>query len=75
MLMHSGATVAGNEIVLFPAWPCDDWAVAFTLHAPHQTKIKGSYDGNGTLSNFSVTPASRKQDVTFAGCVKAVVWQ
>ena len=65
--------VPSDKIVLFPAWPCEDWAVHFKLHAPKATVIEGSYDGAGTLSGFTVTPASRRADVVFAGCVKSVV--
>jgi hypothetical protein len=73
MLLHSGVSVGGaasKKIALFPAWPCHDWAVDFTLHAPENTVVSGSYDGAGTLSKFTVTPAVRKADVTFAGCVE-----
>eukprot|EP00040_Diaphanoeca_grandis_P036043 m.228213 g.228213 ORF g.228213 m.228213 type:complete len:1005 (+) comp33539_c0_seq1:52-3066(+) len=61
--------LANNKIVLFPAWPCHDWAVNFKLHAPGNTTVEGFYDGAGGLTNFSVTPAHRKQDVVFADCV------
>ena len=76
MLLHSGVSENGaatKKIVLFAAWPCSDWAVDFKLHAPGRTVVQGSYDGAGTLSNFTVTPPERKADVTFAACVKAVV--
>ena len=77
MLLSSGTMdadgVPSEKIVLFPAFPCDDWAVSFKLHAPQRTVLAGSYDGAGTLVNFSVTPKSRKQDVVFAGCVKRVL--
>jgi hypothetical protein len=76
MLLHSGVSENGaatKKLVLFPAWPCNDWAVDFKLHAPGRTVVQGSYDGAGTLSNFTVTPLERKADVTFAACVKAVV--
>lgn len=72
MLLQSGVPAGAKNILLFPAWPCKDWAVDFTLHAPGNTVVSGSYDGAGTLTNFSVTPAARKADVTFAGCVKTV---
>jgi hypothetical protein len=35
MLLQSGVSVDGSlsqQIVLFPAWPCHDWAVHFRLH-------------------------------------------
>jgi hypothetical protein len=74
MLLQTGLSDAAGEpskeIVLFPAWPCDDWAVDFKLHAPGGTVVSGSYDGAGTLSSFTVTPAGRKADVAFASCVK-----
>ena len=42
MLMHTGITgadgSASSTIVLFPAWPCDDWAVHFKLHAPGEQR-------------------------------------
>ena len=49
-----------KKLVLFPAWPCKDWAVHFKLHAPGPTVLEGTYDGAGTLSNFSVSPPERK---------------
>ena len=64
--------VPSDKIVLFPAWPCDDWAVDFKLHAPGKTTVEGSYDGAGKLSNFTVSPKERRADVVFAGCVKSV---
>ena len=75
MLLHSGVSVDGaatKKLVLFPAWPCDDWAVDFKLHAPGNTTVGGSYDGAGKLTNFTVLPKERRADVTFAGCVKSV---
>ena len=54
-------------------WPCDDWAVHFKLHAPGRTTVEGHYDGNGTLSRFTVTPSSRLADVQFHACVQRVV--
>ena len=73
MLMQTGVTdstgVSTNAIILFPAWPCDDWAVHFKLHAPGNTVVEGVYDGAGKVSKFTVTPESRKSDVVFAGCV------
>lgn len=75
MLLHPPALLEGvpdRQILLFPAWPCRDWAVRFRLHAPGQTVVSGSYDGAGTLSNFSVTPESRRQDVVFADCVQVL---
>ena len=76
MLLHSGTSneqgVPSEKIVLFPAWPCDDWAVDFRLHAPGKTIVEGSYDGAGKLSNFTVSPEDRRADVVFAGCVKSV---
>lgn len=78
MLMQTGVTAgdgtdSSTKILLFPSWPCLDWAVHFKLHAPLNTVVEGTYDGAGKLSAFSVTPAERKQDVQFAGCVKQVV--
>jgi hypothetical protein len=75
MLLHTGVLVDGepsNRLVLFPAWPCQDWAVRFKLHAPHNTVVEGYYDGAGKLSNFSVTPETRRADVVFADCVNKV---
>lgn len=82
MLMHTGILSASGtltpQIVLFPAWPCRDWAVDFKLHAPGSTVVQGSYDGAGHVSNFSITPAERRHDVIFADCVHGgddVSWQ
>ena len=75
MLLHPatlahGANLDKQAIVLFPAWPCTDWAVRFRLHAPGGTTVAGYYDGAGKLFNFTVSPQSRKKDVVFASCVK-----
>lgn len=51
----------GDRILLCPAWPAD-WDVEFKLHAPKQTVLQGRVRG-GSLENFTVTPASRAQDV------------
>lgn len=74
MLMHHGATeangsFASNKIIMLPAWPCNDWAVHFKLHAPDNTVVEGYYDGAGRINGFSVTPTERKPDIEFAGCV------
>ena len=74
MLMQSGLSVDGvpsKKIVLFPAWPCKDWAVKFKLHAPGLTTVEGFYDGAGAISGFRVSPPERKADVVFASCVQA----
>eukprot|EP01052_Picozoa_sp_SAG31_P028597 SAG31_NODE_2774_length_5106_cov_5.381748_7_plen_635_part_00 len=76
MLMQTGVSVDGvpsSKIVLFPAWPCKDWAVKFKLHAPGQTIVEGRYDGNGTLTGFTVNPENRRADVIFADCVQSVL--
>eukprot|EP00035_Acanthoeca_spectabilis_P030105 m.476095 g.476095 ORF g.476095 m.476095 type:complete len:679 (+) comp40063_c0_seq1:968-3004(+) len=76
MLMQTGVLNASGVptdlIVLFPAWPCQDWAVDFKLHAPANTIVEGSYNGAGVLTNFSVTPSERRSDVVFGGCVTKV---
>ena len=70
-LNDGGGAPTSRQIVLFAAWPCDDWAVDFKLHAPGATVLQGSYDGAGRLSNFSIVPSARASDVLFAGCVNA----
>jgi len=53
----------GERIYLFPAWPVERWDVTFKLHAPHATIIEGELSG-GRLVRLSVTPESRRMDVT-----------
>eukprot|EP00930_Biecheleria_cincta_P085298 TRINITY_DN74697_c0_g1_i1.p1 TRINITY_DN74697_c0_g1~~TRINITY_DN74697_c0_g1_i1.p1 ORF type:complete len:802 (+),score=92.72 TRINITY_DN74697_c0_g1_i1:59-2464(+) len=75
MLLQSnleGEKVDPNTIVLFPSWPCRDWAVHFRLHAPGRTVLSGFYDGAGKLARFQVTPPHRRADVRFHACVKEV---
>ena len=45
---RSSAGTPTSELILFPAWPCHDWAVTFHLHAPGRTVV--SYmASHGTL--------------------------
>ena len=52
----------GRGILLFPAWPAD-WEVDFRLWAPGQTVVQGRCRA-GRVEALTVTPASRKADVT-----------
>ena len=52
----------GRKILLFPAWP-KGWDVDFKLHAPLKTTVRGVLR-DGKLETLTVTPASRKKDVT-----------
>jgi len=56
-----------NDVILFPAWPCTEWNVDFKLRGPLNTIVQGKY-ANGKVTNFSVTPASRTNNVKFAAC-------
>jgi len=58
---------SNNDIELFPSWPCA-WHVDFKLRGPLNTIVQGKY-ANGKLTEYSVTPASRTNNVKFAGCV------
>lgn len=52
----------GDKILLLPAWP-QDWQASFKLHAPKNTTIEGRVE-DGKLTDLTVTPESRRQDVT-----------
>jgi hypothetical protein len=52
----------GDNIILFPAWP-EEWDVQFKLFAPSNTIIEGNYQ-NKKMTHFSITPETRKSDVT-----------
>ncbi|MEI6807748.1 MAG: DUF5703 domain-containing protein [bacterium] len=54
--------VEGKKIFLCPAWP-KDWNADFKLHAPDRTVVEGKVR-SGKLESFTVTPNSRKTDVT-----------
>lgn len=54
--------VDGKKIYLCPAWP-KDWNADFKLHAPEKTVVAGKVR-DGKLESFTVTPDSRKADVT-----------
>eukprot|EP00754_Rhynchopus_humris_P033684 Rhum_TRINITY_DN15477_c0_g1::Rhum_TRINITY_DN15477_c0_g1_i7::g.158851::m.158851 len=58
---------AQHKVTLLPAWPCS-WDAHFKVHAPLNTVVAGSFV-NGTLT-YTVTPASRKADVTVKPCQK-----
>ena len=51
----------GDTVRLFPAWP-ETWDVRFTLRAPRETTIEGTYV-NGELTDLEVTPERRRADV------------
>ena len=55
------AQEAKGKILLLPAWPAD-WDVDFKLHLEKNTVIRGKVVG-GTLTDWTVQPASRKADV------------
>ncbi len=55
----------GQRIFLLPAWP-KEWDVEFKLHAPRQTIVEGVYRG-GEMKTLTVTPSSRRADVTVHG--------
>lgn len=57
---------SNNNVILFPAWPCN-WNVDFKLRGPLNTIVEGKY-ANGKMSSFTVTPASRTSSVKFANC-------
>ncbi len=52
---------ADGKILLLPAWP-SDWDVDFKLHLEKKTVISGKVV-EGTLTGWSVEPATRKKDV------------
>ena len=51
----------GDKILLLPAWPAN-WDTDFKLHLSNKTIIKGKVT-NGKLEEWSIEPASRKNDV------------
>ena len=57
---------ANATVLLLPAWPCR-WSVSFKLHAPRRTIIEGAMK-NGSLISLTVTPESRRADVSVAKC-------
>ena len=57
---------ANATVLLLPAWPCR-WSVNFKLHAPRRTIIEGELK-NGSLISLTVTPESRRADVSVAKC-------
>jgi len=59
---------SNNDVILFPAWPCQ-WNVDFKLRGPLNTIVEGRY-ANGKMSSFTVTPSSRTKNVRFAGCAQ-----
>ena len=52
----------GGKIFLAPAWPTN-WDGEFKLHASGRTVVSGRFQG-GKLRDLTVTPASRRADVT-----------
>jgi len=64
-MLLQAADDAEQSVLLLPAWPCN-WDVAFTLHAPRRTVIRGSLT-NGTLT-YSVEPSDRAQAVRATAC-------
>ena len=50
-----------GKILLLPAWPAS-WDTRFKLHLPQQTVISGEVK-DGKLVDWSIEPASRKEDV------------
>ena len=58
---------AGGAL-LFPAWPCA-WDVDFKMAAPRNTVVSGRLV-NGTLHDFAVHPAERKDAITVMPCQK-----
>jgi|EP01043_Picozoa_sp_COSAG02_P025965 alpha-L-fucosidase 2 len=56
-----------KSVLLFPAWPVDQWNVRFKLHAPLNTTVEASCQG-GTLEYLRVTPRKRAADVKVLQC-------
>eukprot|EP01052_Picozoa_sp_SAG31_P029883 SAG31_NODE_3012_length_4788_cov_2.735125_2_plen_87_part_00 len=56
-----------KSVLLFPAWPVEQWNVRFKLHAPLNTTIEASCQG-GELEYLRVTPRERAADVKLAHC-------
>lgn len=52
---------AGDQILLLPAWPAN-WDCDFKLHLSKQTILSGKVV-NGELSDWTIWPDERKQDV------------
>jgi alpha-L-fucosidase 2 len=55
------AQEANGKILLLPAWPAN-WDASFKLHLEKNTIISGTVIA-GKLTDWTVTPASRKKDV------------
>jgi len=66
-MLVQGDDTSSNNILMFPAWPCNQWNVDFKLRGPLNTIVEGKYE-NGKLLNFVVTPASRTNNVKFVAC-------
>ncbi len=52
---------SGNKILLLPAWPAS-WDADFKLHLSGNSIIRGKVS-NGKLTEWSITPETRRQDV------------
>jgi len=57
-----------DNIILFPAWPCNEWNVEFKVYGPLNTVVEGVYK-DGKIVSINVTPSSRTSAVKFAHCV------
>jgi hypothetical protein len=58
---------AKGSVLLFPAFPAQQWNVRFKMHAPRNTVIEASCQ-QGKLGYLIVTPPERKADVTVVNC-------
>lgn len=56
-----------QQVLLFPAWPVEEWDVEFKLRAPLNTTTEASCKG-GVLEKLLVTPVSREADVKVLNC-------
>jgi hypothetical protein len=63
MLMQTFA-LNNSQIRLLGAWP-SDWSGSFKLTAPAQTVVTGTIISGKTISDLSVTPIERMNDVVY----------
>ncbi len=52
--------VAGDRILLLPAWPAE-WDVDFKMHAPRETTVEARVE-SGRMTLLKVTPEQRQDD-------------
>jgi hypothetical protein len=68
-MLMSTVDDSNGTVLLFPAFPVQQWNVRFKMHAPRNTTIEASCQ-EGKLEYLIVTPPERRSAITVMNCAE-----